>query len=339
MGMQTAHNLFTSSFKAAIFESKNVKYIASSMIFIVLASILAILLSVVLQTPGSALERKRAIAQREENSVDILIVGNSHAYCTFDPAVMGELTGKRVFNAGMPDQKIDMLYYSLLEILDSQKPETIILEGFAFGRSDSSYQGYVANMDAMTPSLNKLRSCFEIFPDNYEAVRMFISLYRSHNNWRKPAVIKKNLKYMLGLSKEYNKAFNGFYKLESKMSEVTIQKYKDAEDIKFAPIVDEVTSDYFRRIAELCRERNIKLIVAMAPFNDIYLGKINYKDFNNQMEALVKSEKAEYIDYNMLYDEVGLNYDDFEDAFHHAQHMNVWGAEKVSSHMGTYLRE
>jgi hypothetical protein len=242
-----------------------------SAIFLSLVLVMFLLLTALLQTPGSAVDRKRAIEQRPANSIDTLVIGNSHAYCTFDPAVMEQVTGKRVFNAGMPDQKIDIMYYNLLETLKAQKPETIIMEGFAFGRSDSSYQGYIADMDAMDPGLNKLRACFEIYPDKYDAVRMLISLYRSHTNWKKPAIIKGNLKYMLGMDKP-NKSFNGFYTLKSRMSDATLQKYKDAESIKFAPVIDDYTADYFRRVAKLCRDRGIRLIVAMAPLT-IYIRK------------------------------------------------------------------
>jgi hypothetical protein len=252
---------------------------------------------------------------------------------------MVEILDKRVFNAGLPDQKIDMTYFTLREMLKKQNPETIVLEAFIFGRSNSEYAGFVANMDAMSPSLMKFQEAFEIFPDKYDAFRMSIGLFRSHTNWKKASVMKENLKYMLGLqTKEYT-GFNGFYALDSKMSAETIRKYKEAKDIKFTPVVDEYSEGYFRRIVKLCRERNIRLVVAMAPFNDLYVEKVDYRNFYDKMNELCRGEGVDYIDFNMLYKEVGLNYDDFEDAFHHAQHMNKWGAEKVSKYMAEYLRK
>lgn len=315
-----------------------VRYIASVVAFILLSVAVALLLSALFQTPGSVVERKRAIAHREEDSIDIMIAGNSHAYCTFEPTVMEEVTGRRVFNAGLPDVKIDILYYSLLEMLKEQSPDTIILEGFTLGRSNSLYQGYVADMDALTPGFNKLLACFEIYPDKLEAVRMFISLYRSHSNWKKPSIIEGNLKHMLGYE-EADETFNGFYALQSKMSDETIQKYKDIDNIEFAPVIDEYTTRYFHRIVKLCRQRGIRLIIAMAPFNDIYLEKVGYTVFSEELTALCEREEVELIDFNLLYEEVELDYSDFEDAFHHAQHMNVWGAEKVSVYMGEYLTD
>ena len=335
--MQTARNLSTSSFKIKI--GKTVRVSAKVAVFAVLLVALVYFLEGLLQTGGSVVERKRAIEQRPADSIDVMVIGNSHAYCTFNPAVMEGIIDKRVFNAGLPDQKIDMTYFTLLEMLKTQKPETIVLEAFSFGRSDSGYAGFVANMDAMKPSLMKFQEAFEIFPDQYDAFRMSIGLFRSHNNWKKPSVILDNLKYMLGSPTKDYVGFDGFYPLSSKMSAETIKKYKDATDIKFTPVVDEYSAGYFKRIVRLCKERNIRLVVAMAPFNDLYVKKVDYSSFYNKMNELCKEEGVEYVDFNMLYKQIGLNYDDFEDAFHHAQHMNKWGAEKVSSYMAEYLKD
>jgi|GEM_PF-3025546 len=334
--MRTARNLSTSNSEDNNKKYWTAGYFVLSAIFLALVISMFLFLTALLQTPGSAVERKRAMEQRPANSIDTLIIGNSHAYCTFDPAVMEQTNGEKVFNAGMPDQKIDIMYYNLLETLKTQKPGTIIMEGFAFGRSDSVYQGYIADMDAMDPGFNKLKACFEIYPDKYDAVRMFISLYRSHNNWKKPTIIKDNLKYMLGMDKP-DKDFSGFYPLDSRMSDATLQKYKDAESIKFAPVIDDYTTDYFRRVVKLCHDRGIRLVVSMAPFNDVYQKKVNYPAFNQKLAELCKSEDVELVDFNMLYKQVGIEYGDFEDAFHHAQHLNKWGAEKVSKYMAEYL--
>lgn len=335
--MQTALNLSTSSSK--IKSIKILVNIAKVTIFAILLAVLVYFLEILLQTGGSVLERKRAIDQRPANSIDVMFIGNSHAYCTFDPAVVEPIINKKVFNAGLPDQKIDMVWYTLQEMLEKQNPETIVLEAFSFGRSNSEYAGFVANMDAMSPGLLKFKEAFDIFPDKYDAFRMSIGLFRSHNNWKKPSVMKGNLKYALGVSAKDYSGFDGFYPLESKMSAETIQKYKEGKDIKFTPVADEYSVGYFKRIVKLCKERNIRLIVAMAPFNDLYVAKVDYSSFYEKLNGLCKDEGVEYLDFNILYKEVGLNYNDFEDAYHHAQHMNIWGAEKVSGYLAEYLKD
>lgn len=305
-----------------------------------MAIFVVLVLEGILQTPGSVLERKRGIARMEPNSIDVMFIGNSHAYCTFNPDVVEETLDQRVFNAGLPDQKIDMTSYTLQEMLRNQNPKVIVLEAFVFGRSHSGYAGYVANMDAMDLSLNKLKASFEIFPEPFDALRMSFRLFRCHNNWKKPAVIKQNLKYLLNRSDDRRFIAKGFYTLESGMSEETIRKYRNSASSKFKPVFDRYSIGYFKRITQLCRERGIRLVVAMAPFNDIYLEKIRYEEnVYEKMLEICKEEQVEYIDFNRLYKEIGLTYDDFEDAFHDAQHTNVRGAEKVSRYMAQYLQK
>lgn len=341
--MQTARNLFTSNFSRSAFKnglngSKVLKSTVKLMAIIVLCTFLLIFLEGLLQNTGSVIERKRAIAQREEDSIDILFIGNSHAYCTYDPAVIEETIDKRVLNAGLPDQKIDLTYYTLRELLEKQNPETIVLDAFAFGRSNSTYKGFVANVDAMDISLVKLKACFEIFPDKYDALRMTFRIFRDHSNWKKTELMKENLKIKLGMPSKNYDAFDGFYPLDTKMSADTIKMYRESKTSEFTPVIDSYSIDYFERIVKLCKDRGIKLIITMAPFNELYLEKIQYSDIYSKMAGLCKEQEVEYIDFNKYYHEIGLNYDDFEDAFHNAQHTNKWGAEKVSRYLADYLK-
>lgn len=337
MEMQTESNLSTSSSDTAVTKTRPIIRVVLCVAAILLAFFIILLIEAVFQNNGSVVDRKRLIAQKADNSIDVLVVGNSHAYCTFNPAVIGDVINKRVYNAGLPDQKIDTTYYNLKELLERQKPETVILEAFVFGRSNSQYAGYVANVDALDFNFDKIKACFEIFPDKLEAVRMLSSLYRCHSNWKNPGIILKNLKYLLGVSGKMPDDNLGFYALQSKMSADTISKYRESTNSKFKPVIDDYSIGYFNRIVKLCKDSNIRLIVTMAPFNSIYLEKIQYGIIYDKMQELCSDAGVEYLDFNILYDQLHLDFSDFEDAFHDAQHMNKWGAEKVSSYLARYL--
>lgn len=337
MGMQPERNLSISNSNSKVQYKTAAKATAKIAVFLVLVIAVVMLLEALLQNNGSVVARKRLLAHREANSVDVLFIGNSHVYCSYDPAVIEPIVNKRVFNAGLPDQKIDMTYYTLLEQLEKQNPEIIILEAFAFGRTHSGYKGYVANVDAMDLGINKVKACLEIFPDKAEAFRMLFQLFRSHNNWKKPDIVKSNLKAMFGINIDSDEKSTGFYPLTSKMTEDTIKKYQESETSEFTAMIDDYSIEYFHRIVKLCEEKGIRLIITMAPFNSVYLKKINYPKIYDKMQGICDAAGVEYIDFNMLYDKIGLGFDDFEDAFHNAQHTNRWGAEKISKYMADYL--
>jgi hypothetical protein len=329
MEMQIVRSLSISNFKNTF----------KIVLLFFLSFIIFVSLETLLQNRDSVTNRKRAILALPQNSIDIMIIGNSHAYCTFDPAVMEKTLGNRIINAGLPDQKIDVTYYTFKEMLTRQKPEVVVLEAFVFGSSNSKYTGYLANVDSMDFSLDKIEACFEIYPNRLEALRMCSRLYRCHNNWQHLGIIKDNLKDLLGLSTAVSDFGNGFYRLTSSMTEETIKKYQDSKKSKFTPVIDDYSIGYFKRIVSLCSENGIKLVVTMAPMNDIYISKINYTGIYEKMTGLCKEQGVDYIDFNMLYDKIGLSYDDFEDAFHDAQHLNYKGAEKVSSYFAGILAD
>lgn len=325
--MQIVRNLSISSFKQTF----------KLVLFIALCFVLLISLEVLLQNRDSVTNRKRAILALPQDSIDIMIVGNSHAYCTFDPDVIEKTVPERIVNVGLPDAKIDTTYYAMKEILTRQHPNTIVLEAFVFGKSNSKYSGFLANIDSIDLSFDKINACFEIFPDKLEAFRMCTRLYRCHNNWKHPGIIKDNLKDLVGISSITANFGKGFYRIETGMSDETIKKYQDSKKSKFTPSIDEYSIGFFKRIVNLCNDRGIRLVVAMAPMNDIYLEKVNYPAIYDKMMLVCKEQGVEYIDFNMLYEKIGLTYDDFEDAFHDAQHTNSSGAEKVSRYIASIL--
>jgi len=337
MEMQTEHSLSTLNFNKQPFTAV-VRTSIKALTFIVLLASIVLFLEGILQSSDDVVKRVRAINSLTPNSVDIMIIGNSHAYCTFDPSIIGDVTGKSVYNAALPSQKIDTVYYNLVDLLKHQQPDIVIFEAFAFGRSDMKNDGFVSNVDALNPSFNKLIACFEIFSDKFDAFKMSFRLFRSHSNWKRAALVKENLKYMLGRTDGGQRGNEGFYALKTKMSETTIKKYENSTTSKYTPVINDYSIAYFDRIAQLCRSKGIRLIVTMSPFNKIYQQKINYVDIYNKMSVICKGAKVEYIDFNMKYDELGLGYGDFEDSFHNAQHTNIWGAEKVSRYMSNYIQ-
>ncbi|MCL2462653.1 MAG: hypothetical protein FWF44_08320, partial [Defluviitaleaceae bacterium] len=61
-------------------------------------------------------------------SVDMVFIGSSHSYCTFDPLLMDAALGTFSLQMGMPQQYPDGSYYTLLEIMKYQQPKTVVME-------------------------------------------------------------------------------------------------------------------------------------------------------------------------------------------------------------------
>jgi len=63
-----------------------------------------------------------------ENYLDLVFLGSSHSYCSFDPELFNKILGIRTYQMGMPLQHPDGTYYTLKEILRHQSPSIAVFE-------------------------------------------------------------------------------------------------------------------------------------------------------------------------------------------------------------------
>lgn len=114
------------------------------------------------------------------------------------------------------------------------------------------------------------------------------------------------------------------------MSRETAEKYREAAYDPTGWAVSETNQLHFSKLAGLCRKEGIPLYVVMAPMYDEYIRSINYASCTEQISALAGIEEVPFLDCNLHYDEIGLEAEDFEDAFNGYHHLNGKGAEKVT---------
>ena len=64
----------------------------------------------------------------EDNKVDMVFIGSSHAYCTFDPENFDSVFGTLSWQLGTPLQNYDTSYFVLKEVYKTQRPKVVVLE-------------------------------------------------------------------------------------------------------------------------------------------------------------------------------------------------------------------
>ena len=275
----------------------------------------------------------RSFYHLEPQTVDILIVGNSHAYCSFDTDMIEAATGKKTCLLATASQTVTMAYYNVLEALKYQSPETIILEAFAINSSDNLREEgdgdlswkKVTNIDGMHFGPAKLQAIMgQYYPENWGYGLLPIA--RCHVNWSTPQQISENIAfYNTGI-----KTFKAFVSLPTSMSEETMRQYMVAEYNPNEISISEANIRHFHKLAALCRERGITLQVVMAPSYDVYIDSINYNSKKEKISQLAKSEGVSYLDCNERYNEIGMTAQDFEDLYAPHHHLNPSGANKVT---------
>lgn len=279
----------------------------------------------------------KAFYAQDENSIDLLIVGSSHAYSSFNIDMFSE-TGERAYILASNSQTVTQAYYNVQEALRYQKPNKIILEAFSFNENSNwqndEYETYdkdwkkESNIDGMHFGWVKVEAILNQYNwKNWPYA--FFRICRSHHNWKNANQIQTNYHF----TRVRAKVWNPFRPNKTQMSQETVYKYQKMKKDETDFVISDVNIEHFHKLAELCREKDIRLIVVMAPMYDGYIDKINYESQYEAILSLANEESVEYIDCNYAYDEIGMKSSDFEDAYSSIHHMNEQGAEKVSRYI------
>ena len=247
----------------------------------------------------------------EPNSLDMVFIGSSHPYCTFDPEIIDAGLGTRSFQMGTPNQCPDTSYYELREILKYQSPKYVVMEiywdvlddGFELKQANSFFEVVKSNdikeeyikkgfplSDKVKYSLLPIRYQQDYFA--YEGNEMQKDIEQKYGVAKKQTEVQQGEEYyrskgyvysnQLMISTEYNTT-NQFRGLDGKDFEIDSHQKK-----------------YLDLIVELCREQNIELVFVTAPVANVSMEYIqNYDAINKVVSDYAAENNVPYIDYNM----------------------------------------
>lgn len=267
-----------------------------------------------------------AFCALEENSVDVLVLGSSHAYEDINPAVFWSEYGISAYDLCGSIQPMWNTYYYLKEALKTQKPRVIILEAYCVSLElDYIDEGrIVKNYYGLPLSINKLQAALDSVPR--EQWKEYLPEWvRYHNRYQElePADF---LPY-LGQSNVYqnwkgfgsNCAFMESYEQEDFYTEEVFPLY-------------EKTEHFYRKIIELAGAEGVPLLIVVSPYSGI-----NQEEFGkyNRAEEIAGEYGVPFVNYNLLCSEIGINYaEDGADS----GHLNHLGSEKFTKYLGNYLK-
>lgn len=242
----------------------------------------------------------------KENTIDIAVIGDSETYSAFSPMELWQSYGYTGFICGTPAQHLEDTYSSLEQFCEYQTPKLVILEANAMFRSSGLYS------DAE-----------RIF---FREIEKALPLFEYHDRWKRlsPQDFTGRVEYdCIDPLKGF---YPTYYSKEWKGGHGYMKKTE-----KVRPIQN-VNLYYFDKIAEFCRERGIQLLVVNAPAPVNW----NYQK-HNAIKRLTDEYGLPYLDMNFSSEEMGIDWS--HDSRDGGDHMNVYGALKVTSFFGKYLNE
>lgn len=256
--------------------------------------------------------------KQDKNSIDLLVLGSSHAYAAFNPYLIEEQTGYKSYVFATQQQPIWITYYYLKEALKYQNPKFVVLEVHMIVIDDYEYASEQVNRDAidkMKFSKNKIDVINASIENSKDKLSYYFNIIKYHPRYKelngidlKTALLNYTIdnKGYIGLPNE-NFIFNSEDKYDNEVIEISKKN-----------------EFYYDKIVNLCKEKNINIILVKTPtsYNNEEVGKLNY------ISKLCYNKNILFINYIRDIDQLNLNYN--ED-FYDIGHLNKNGSKKMTN--------
>ena len=240
------------------------------------------------------------IQKQREDSLDVLVVGDSLSYSAISPVKMWEEKGIASYVCGQSGQKIQETYSMLETAFKTQHPKVVVME-----------TGPLFRVRGKSEEITSTRS---------EMGNRSFPIFRYHDVWT-----------TLLCGKKYaEQDFEGYLVRGTKTpytnGDTYMSKAKTLEEIK--PSIDL----YMQKIIALCEKNDAKLLLVSVP------SPHNYNTARcNAIAAYAEESGIAYLNLNDTANPVGINWQ--VDWLDKGDQLNVSGAEKVSIYLAAYLKE
>lgn len=241
------------------------------------------------------------ILGEKEHSIDVLVLGDSESYSSIIPLQIWKDTGYTSYVCGSPAQSLDYSQVLLHRTFEKQSPKIVILETNAIYRPVSDSSAAIA----------KLADHFSVF--------------QYHDRW-------KSLGWhdFTGKSKfTWTDDYKG-YRYNARVLASTKKDHMVKTETKAE--IPELNIKYIEEIKEFCDENGAKLVFLSTP------STVNWNyERHNGIQNLADEIGCEYIDLNLMNEQLKINWE--EDTRDKGDHLNHFGAAKVTRFISNYLTE
>lgn len=316
-----------------VFSKNNIKsgtkIIAFILVFVILLQVLSafVFSKINALTYRNAYTRAYAFLTEPDNTIEIAGIGSSDLYSAFVPMQLYEEYGYTSTVISSPHQTVLKSYGFLNELLKTQHPKVLIIE------TDMFYEGAVrrekdkeADKDKIKKTKIKLSKFFDNFsPKQFEdLVESQFSIFTFHDKWKKmkigDIITGKSNEHFVTIDHGYN--FNGSVKPADENTEM---KFTDKVD----PMPEE-SIHYINKMLDICEKENIKVIFVEMPSQRWTYSR------HNAVQAFADDNNIEFIDFNTMFDEINLDIKcDYRDG---GDHLNYYGATKITSYLSDYIK-
>lgn len=306
---------------------KNKKWIRIVLTTIFVVGTLYLLQCLLVPKYASSVVEGNLIAEyyQEEMDHDVLFIGDCEVYENFVPAHLWEEYGINSYIRGSAQQLIWQSYYLLEDALRYEKPDVVIFNILALKYNEPQNEAYNRmSIEGMKWSKSKVDAINASMREDEQFLDYVFPILRYHS--RITDLKAEDFKYLFSRPRV---SHNGYYmRVDTKPAE-NVPKGKVLGNYRFG----DNAYAYLDKIAKLCKDNDIELILIKAPSLYPYW----YPEWEVQMEEYAAKHELTYINFLELQEECGLDFS--VDTYDAGLHLNLWGALKITDYLGQVLTD
>ena len=240
------------------------------------------------------------ILGEKENTIDVLVLGDSESYSAITPMQIWKDAGYTAYVCGTSAQALNYTSVLLRRAFEKQQPKVVILETNAIYRKISSNQAVGTELA------------------NY------FSVFQYHNRWKSLGLHDFTGKAKFTWTDDYKG-----YRYRTKVDPARQKEYMKPTD-KAAGIPN-LNIQYVREMKQFCDENGSRLVLVSTP------STVNWNfQRHNGIQKLANDIGCEYMDLNLMNDRIQIDWS--KDTRDKGDHLNHFGAVKVSRFLSEYLK-
>ena len=264
---------------------------------------------------------------REEPDHDVVFIGDCEVYECFTPPTLWQEYGITSYVRGSAQQLIWQSYYLLEETLKYETPKAVVFNvlSIKYGKPQNEAYNRIT-LDGMKWSSSKVDAIYASMTEDETFLSYVFPLLRYHSRWSE--IGREDWQYLFHRD---TVSHNG-YLMQTAIKPKT-------NSIAGRPLVDytlpEIGFEYLEKMRVLCEEKGVAFILIKAPTNDwkYYW----YDEWDAQIVDWAEKKGVDYYNFIPLDEEIGLDWN--TDTYDGGVHLNVYGAEKLTSFFGNILVE
>ena len=307
-------------------KDKIIKIIKVIVFLILLFMLLKLLSGIFVPKISQEIQTVKSFYTEPENTLDIVFLGDSAVYRGISPIALWNEYGITSYTYATSAERIWTTYYTLQEALSYQTPKLIVLNTESIYMNVAQGETFFRlSMDNKKDSIVKFKAVTDPIYDNdlFDVVSFAFPVLRFHD--RLEELTKSDFEIFGQDTHHYAKGFGMTAGIKPNTKYVNYFEYTEDQ----TPI-SETNLSYLNKIVDLCKEKNIPLLFISIPNAETW----SYSK-HNSFAKYANEKDIPYIDFNVESDKYNLNWN--TDTCDGGIHLNVFGAEKLTSDLGKYL--